>query len=70
MQTHYMNRTIHAKLTNKEQYTHAAFTDGFLADQLLAGMRQEMKILHLAAKDMLSPRPEAVARIMELSKLV
>ncbi len=63
-----MNKTIHQKLANKINYTHPAGYSTSYADDFHAGLELELKMLQHAAKDLLSPRPEAVNRLMQLSR--
>jgi len=61
-----MDKTLHKKLTEKHLYTNTlGFADG---DDLLVNMREEMRILHLAANDLLQPRPQAIASILEKAR--
>jgi len=63
-----MDKTLHKKLTEKHFYSNTstlAYSDG---GDLLSGMKQEMRILHFAAKDLLQPRPEAIASILEKAR--
>jgi hypothetical protein len=62
-----MDKTLHKKLTEKHLYANTALG---LADSedMFASMRQEMKILHLAANDLLQPRPQAIASILEQAR--
>jgi hypothetical protein len=63
-----MNKTVHQKLTDKYQYTHAAQVGFSCPDDVIAAFRQERKMLKQAAQDLLSPRPEAISRILEMSR--
>ncbi|MBC7553691.1 MAG: hypothetical protein H7257_06900 [Taibaiella sp.] len=65
-----MDKTLHQKLINKYHYAHTGLACEMGIDDIFAGLRQEMKIVEQAANDLLSPRPEAIARIMELSRAV
>ena len=62
-----MDKTIHTKLTEKQLlcYTPTAFMSG---DDMFATFRQERRILDTLSKDLLQPRPEAVANILELAR--
>lgn len=63
-----MDKTLHKKLTHKHLYTNnisLSLNDG---EDLLDSMRHEMKILHFAAKDLLQPRPEAIASLLERAR--
>ena len=62
-----MDKTLHKKLTEKHLYAYASLglTDG---EDMLASMKQEMKILHFAAQELLQPRPEAIANILERAR--
>ncbi len=63
-----MNKTVHQKLTNKYSYTHAAEAQLAYVDGVVNPFRQENKMLRQAAQDLLSPRPEAIAKLLELSR--
>ncbi len=65
-----MNKTLHQKLTDKHQYTFPAHIDMLGADDLIPGFRLEKQIFKEADKDLLSPRPQAIAHILELSRSI
>lgn len=65
-----MNKTVHQKLTNKYSYTHAAEAQLAYVDGVVNAFRQENKMLREAAQDLLSPRPEAITKLLELSRSV
>ena len=63
-----MDKTLHKKLTEKHLYPGtSALVHGDGGD-LLSGMRQEMRILQCAAKELLQPRPEAILSILEKAR--
>ena len=59
-----MNKTLHSKLTEKHLYYHTP-TLAYANDE---GMMQEMSILREAAKDLLKPRPQAVANLLRMAR--
>ena len=61
-----MNKTLHKKLTEKHLYAHTPAM-AFGGDTQL-GLAHEMNILHEAAKDLLQPRPQAIANILKLAR--
>ena len=65
-----MNKTLHQKLTDKHQYTYPAHIDMLGADDLIPGFNLEKQIFKDADKDLLSPRPQVIARILELSRSI
>ena len=65
-----MNKTLHQKLTDKHQYTYPSFIENLGNDDQNLSFRQEQMIVREASKDMLSPRPEVVARILEMSRML
>jgi hypothetical protein len=61
-----MNKTLHKKLTGKYLYNQApamAFEHGADAH---GGM--QLNLLKEAAKDLLQPRPEAVAKLLKMAR--
>jgi len=63
-----MDKTLHRKLTEKLLYAHTpamAYNDGH---RMQIGLVQEVHMLREAAKDLMQPRPEAVANILRLAK--
>ena len=62
-----MNKTLHKKLTGKHPYGHmpVAYANG---DEMLTGLSYEMGVLRNAAKDLLQPRPEAVANLLRMAR--
>ena len=65
-----MNKTLHQKLTSKYHYANSClFTETSKYD-IIATQAQDMKILQLAINDLLSPRPEAINRILEMSRML
>ena len=65
-----MNKTLHQKLTDKHQYTYPAHIDILSADDLIPGFNLEKQIFKDTNRDLLSPRPQAIARILELSRSI
>ncbi len=65
-----MDKTLHKKLTEKNYYDHTPTVAYADSDDMLAGFAAEMRILHNAAKDLLQPRPEAVARLLQMAKTI
>ena len=71
-----MNKTLHRKLTEKHQNPYTPGVSGFNGDDMLTmvpewyntGYGHEMNILKEAAKDLLQPRPEAIARLLKMAK--
>ena len=71
-----MNKTLHKKLTEKHltAYTPTLASpngDGMQPGNTTwfkTGLGHEMNILKEAAKDLLQPRPEAIARLLKLAK--
>ena len=71
-----MNKTLHRKLTEKHQNPYTPTVSGFNGDDRLTiapawlnvGLGHEMNILSEAAKDLLQPRPEAIARLLKMAK--
>ncbi|MFI5195456.1 MAG: hypothetical protein ACHQD8_00065 [Chitinophagales bacterium] len=71
-----MNKTLHRKLTEKHQNAYPPILPGFNGDDRLtiapawfsAGYGHEMNMLREAAKDLLQPRPEAIARLLKMAK--
>ena len=64
-----MNKTLHRKLTEKHLYDHKPAM-AHTGDDGQYGFAHEMKILHAAAKDLLQPRPQAIANILELARTI
>jgi hypothetical protein len=63
-----MNKTIHKKLTAKQIQTQSA--NPIWDDELFATIRDERKILESLSKEMLSPRQEALDRLLALAKKI
>lgn len=71
-----MNKTLHGKLTEKHQNPYTPTVSDSNGDDRLtiapawfrAGFGHEMNILKEAAKDLLQPRPEAIARLLKMAK--
>ena len=62
-----MNKTLHSKLTGKHLYDHTPAMAHTEEDGQF-GLAHEMNILRAAAKDLLHPRPQAIANILKLAK--
>lgn len=63
-----MDKTLHKKLTENLPYTYSKNRSAEKAEGMFATLRQEQRILSVLANDLLQPRPEAVANILELAK--
>ena len=74
-----MNKTLHRKLTEKHLYNHTpsqvyAKGDSFVTDdsghstRFMASLEQEVKLLQEAAKDLLQPRPQAIAKLLQMAR--
>jgi hypothetical protein len=62
-----MNKTLHQKLSDKAIYSDH-FTDFNLNSVVSNGFQLEKKIAEGLNKELLSPRPEAISRLLELSR--
>lgn len=62
-----MNRTLHSKLSDKSLYTVPA-THLNNGDIFAPGFQLDKKVKEELLKDTLSPRPEAISRLLELSR--
>ena len=63
-----MDKTLHKKLTEKNHSSYA-YLQAYPADEaMLCGHNREMNILHAASRDLMQPRPEAIARLLQLAK--
>ena len=65
-----MNKTLHKKLTATHTYGYTKTVTYPGGDDMLAGLAHEMYMLREAAKDLLQPRPEAVAGILKLARSI
>ena len=63
-----MNKTLHSKLTGKHLYDHTPAMAHAGDNDGQYGFAHEMNILRAAAKDLLQPRPQAIANILRLAK--
>jgi len=63
-----MNKTLHKKLTEKHIHPHTPAVVYANGDCLPTVFMHEIRILQEAAKDLLQPRPEAVARLLKMAK--
>jgi len=74
-----MNKTLHRKLTEKHLYNHTpswAYANGDstltgitdTSGRLMAGIEEDVKILQEAAKDLLQPRPQAIAKLLQMAR--
>gem|GEM_PF-1068909 len=65
-----MDKTLHKKFIEKNHSSYA-FLQAYPADEaMLCGHTREMNILHAAAQDLMQPRPEAIARLLQLAKSI
>lgn len=62
-----MNRTVHKKLTEKH-LVHNDYHSITSDEHLLSTYRQEKRILDSLAKDLMQPRPEAIASLLARAK--
>ena len=62
-----MDKTLHRKLTEKHLY---AYTPAITCNdgEMHMGLVHEVNMLREAAKDLMQPRPEAVANILRMAK--
>ncbi len=65
-----MNKTLHKKLTASPIYGHTKTITYPGSEDMLAGLASEMYLLRKAAKDLLQPRSEAVAGILNLARTI
>lgn len=65
-----MDKTIHKKLTAKHIDAHAAPAMAHSGGDMLTGLKQEMRILHEAAKEMMQPRQQAVSKLLEMARSI
>ena len=63
-----MDKTLHQKLTSKAFYAQSHYGSGRVDESIFTGLVPEMKILEQAAKDLLSPRREAIDQLLRLSR--
>ena len=63
-----MNKTLHKKLTEKHLFAPGPTMVYAKGDSMQTVFMHEMLILQEAAKDLMSPRPEAIARLLRLAK--
>ncbi len=63
-----MQKTLHKKLTEKSFHEYQPAIARLHNDILMNGVMQEMKMLQEAAKDLLQPRKEAVAKLLEMAR--
>jgi hypothetical protein len=71
-----MNKTLHKKLTAKYLSDYAPIlmrqsdehTQGGAPTWVNVGLHHEMNILKEAAKELLQPRPQAIANLLKLAK--
>ena len=61
-----MNKTVHAKFTGKKHKSQRTMTGTDVATEDILQLLQEMKgFLKEAASDLLQPRPEAIAQLLQ-----
>ena len=65
-----MDKTLHRKLTDKHQYTYPTYIEIVGGTGGEDHTAQERRIIAEISKDLLSPRPEAINRILELSRML
>ena len=65
-----MNKTLHQKLSDKQQYTYPIHIEMLGSDDLSTDFSQEYRLLREDAQNLLSPRPEAISGILEMSRMV
>jgi len=71
-----MHKTLHNKLTAKHLYEPTPLSGYFKEDDmhtessawLTTGLQQEIRLLREAAKDLLQPRPQAVANLLKMAR--
>jgi hypothetical protein len=63
-----MDKTLHKKLTENLPYTYSKNRTAEKEEGMFATLRQEQRILSALANDLLQPRPEDVAYIVELAR--
>jgi len=63
-----MNKTLHKKLTEKHIFAHTPTPGLPGGEDIFTTARQEMSLMREAAKDLLQPRPEAIAYILKMSR--
>ena len=71
-----MNKTLHKKLTEKHVTAYSPALARLNGDSMQtdnttwfkSGLGHEMNILKEAAKELLQPRPEAIARLLKMAK--
>jgi hypothetical protein len=64
-----MNKTLHRKLTEKHLCDHPPVI-AHTGDDGQYGFTHEMNILQTVAKDLLQPRPQAIANILKLARTI
>jgi hypothetical protein len=67
-QLNLMDKTLHKKLTENLPYTYSKNRNAEKAEGMFATLRQEQRILSALANDLMQPRPEAVANILEMAR--
>ena len=63
-----MNKTLLRKLNEKHLYTTTPIEDCADSEDMRSSLIQEMMILREAAKDLLQPRPQAIANILNMAR--
>jgi esterase/lipase len=71
-----MNKTLHKKLTEKHFTAYSPTLAGHNSDSMQndapssfkMGLSHEMHILREAAKELLQPRPQAIARLLKMAR--
>lgn len=65
-----MNKTLHSKLTEKHFYQPVPALVYPESEDKFSGLVSEIEILRDAAKDLLQPRPQAVARLLQMARSI
>lgn len=63
-----MNKTLHKKFTENHLGPHTATFVFARNGDTFAGLGHEMQMLYEASKDLLQPRPQAVADLLKMAK--
>ena len=65
-----MNKTLHQKLTSKHLYSNSGVINFQDDENIVSGFRQEMKMILEGTRELLQPRPEAIAQILKMSRSI
>jgi len=63
-----MDKTLHKKLTARSLYAQASSLAHLHEEDILDTVRHEMTLMREAAKELLQPRPEAIAYLLKMSR--